>query len=160
VAALCIHSTVFYADAIGRVCRAYLHTPVSSSSTVSTPAPTLHHSICESDLSKPIPPSRSNSLVFSQPSKDIRDVHKHISTPLPPSRSNSLVLSQPLKDIRDVYKYCMSLVSSVSEQLHFPTPRHMRLFWQLLIRSLLPDAAVRSLFEIWNPHDIPADFST
>jgi hypothetical protein len=52
---------------------AYLHTPASS--TVSTPAPALHNSICESEPSKP--PTRSNSLILSQPSKDIRDVHKH-----------------------------------------------------------------------------------
>ena len=54
----------------------------------------------------------------------------------------------------------MSLVSSVSEQRHFPAPWHMRLFWQLryLRRSFLSDAAVRTLCEIWNPHDIPADF--
>jgi len=56
---------------------AYLHTPASSSSTVSTPAPALHSSICESDLTKPLPLARSSSHVFSQPSKDIRDVHKH-----------------------------------------------------------------------------------
>ncbi len=58
---------------------AYLHTPASSSSssTVSTPAPALHHSICEPDNTKPLPPSRSNSLTLSQPSKDIREVHKH-----------------------------------------------------------------------------------
>src|ERR1700761_9538065 len=56
---------------------AYLHTPSSSSSsTVSTPAP-LHHSICDPDNSKPIAPSRSNSLSLSQPSKDTREVHKH-----------------------------------------------------------------------------------
>jgi len=53
---------------------AYLHTPASSS-TVSTPAPALHNSICESEPSKP--PARSNSHILSQPSKDIRDVHKH-----------------------------------------------------------------------------------
>lgn len=53
---------------------AYLHTPASSSSTVSTPAPALHTSICESDLTKPLPPARSSSLILSQPSKDI---HKH-----------------------------------------------------------------------------------
>jgi len=53
---------------------AYVHTP---SSTVSTPAPALHNSICESEPTKP--PARSNSqiLSLSQPSKDIRDVHKH-----------------------------------------------------------------------------------
>jgi len=83
---------------------AYLHTPASSSSTVSTPAPALHSSICESDLSKPLPPTRPNSHIISQPSKDIRDVHKH--------------------------KYVTGLV----------------------------DAAVRSLCEIWTPHDIPAVF--
>ncbi|KAI0302524.1 hypothetical protein BC826DRAFT_984817 [Russula brevipes] len=83
---------------------AYLHTPASSSSTVSTPAPALPNSICESDLSKPLPPARSHTL--SQPTKDIRDVHKH--------------------------KYVTGLV----------------------------DAAVRSLCEIWNPHDIPAVFLT
>ncbi|KAI0283583.1 hypothetical protein BGY98DRAFT_681103 [Russula aff. rugulosa BPL654] len=82
---------------------AYLHTPASSSSTVSTPAPALHNSICESDLTKPLPPARSSSLILSQPSKDI---HKH--------------------------KYASGLV----------------------------DAAVRSLCEVWNPHDIPAVFLT
>jgi len=85
---------------------AYLHTPASSSSIVSTPAPVLHSSICESDLTKPLPPARSSSHILSQPSKDIRDVHKH--------------------------KYVTGLV----------------------------DAAVRSLCEIWNPHDIPAVFLT
>ncbi|KAF8482730.1 hypothetical protein DFH94DRAFT_378328 [Russula ochroleuca] len=85
---------------------AYLHTPVSSSSTVSTPAPAPHNSICESDLTKSLPPARSNTHILSQPSKDIRDVHKH--------------------------KYVTGLV----------------------------DAAVRSLCEIWSPHDIPAVFLT
>jgi len=85
---------------------AYLHTPSSSSSSsVSTPAP-LTHSICDPDNSKPIPPSRSNSLSLSQPSKDTREVHKH--------------------------KYVTGLV----------------------------DAAVRSLWEIWNPNDIPIVFLT
>jgi hypothetical protein len=54
---------------------AYLHTPASSSSTVSIPAPTLPNSICEPDLSKPLPPARSHTL--SRPTKDIRDVQKH-----------------------------------------------------------------------------------
>jgi len=85
---------------------AYMHTPASSSSIVSTPAPALHASICESDLTKPLPPARSSSHIPSQPSKDIRDVHKH--------------------------KYVTGLV----------------------------DAAVRSLCEIWSPHDIPAVFLT
>lgn len=82
---------------------AYLHTPASSSSSVSTPAPALH-SICEPDNSKPLPPSRSNTLTLSQPSKDIREVHKH--------------------------KHVAGLV----------------------------DATVRSLWEIWNPNDIPTVF--
>ena len=56
---------------------AYMHTPASSSSIVSTPAPALHASICESDLTKPLPPARSSGHIPSQPSKDIRDVHKH-----------------------------------------------------------------------------------
>jgi len=56
---------------------ACLHTPSSSSSSnVSTPAPALHNSICEPDNAKPLP-SRSNSVILSQPSKDIREVHKH-----------------------------------------------------------------------------------
>ena len=38
----------------------YLHTLASSSLNVSTPAPALHNSICESDLTKPLPP-HSNS---------------------------------------------------------------------------------------------------
>jgi hypothetical protein len=87
---------------------AHLHTPASSSSScVSTPAP-VHHSICDPDIPKPLPPSRSrtNSLSISQPSKDIREVHKH--------------------------KYVTGLV----------------------------DAAVRSLWEIWNPNDIPMAFLT
>ncbi|KAH9022247.1 hypothetical protein EDB84DRAFT_1274674 [Lactarius hengduanensis] len=90
---------------------AYLHTPASassssSSSSVSTPAPAFPHSLCEPDNTKPPPPSRSNSLTLSQPSKDIREVHKH--------------------------KYVTGLV----------------------------DAAVRSLWEIWNPNDIPVVFLT
>src|SRR5260370_42541540 len=55
---------------------AYLHTPASLSSNVSTPAPALHNSICESDLTNPLPP-HSNSHIPSQPLKDIRNVHKH-----------------------------------------------------------------------------------
>ncbi|KAH9051403.1 hypothetical protein EDB83DRAFT_2397902 [Lactarius deliciosus] len=83
---------------------AYLHTPASassssSSSSVSTPAPAFPHSICEPDNTKPPPPSRSNSLTLSQPSKDIREVHNI-------------------------------------------------------------NAAVRSLWEIWNPNDIPMVFLT
>ncbi|KAH9054199.1 hypothetical protein EDB87DRAFT_1568567 [Lactarius vividus] len=69
---------------------AYLHTPASASSSSSSPPPS----------------SRSNSLTLSQPSKDIREVHKH--------------------------KYVTGLV----------------------------DAAVRSLWEIWNPNDIPMVFLT
>ena len=84
---------------------AYLHTPASSSSTVSTPAPALHNSICESDLSKPLPPARSSSHTFSQPSKDIRDVHKH--------------------------KYVTGLVGELVS--HLPATWHMRLFGRLLV---------------------------
>ena len=54
-----------------------LHSPVLSSLTLLTPVPTLHHSICKSDLSKPLLLSHSNSVILSQPLKDIRDVHKH-----------------------------------------------------------------------------------
>src|SRR5258708_7216674 len=55
---------------------AYLHTPASSSLNVLTPAPALHNSICELDLTKPLPP-HSNSHIPSQPLKDIHDIHKH-----------------------------------------------------------------------------------
>ncbi|KAI0305543.1 hypothetical protein B0F90DRAFT_1815154 [Multifurca ochricompacta] len=85
---------------------AYLHTPASSSSFVSTPAPTLQIPACESDLPKSLPPSRSISHILSQPSKDIREVHKH--------------------------KYVTGLV----------------------------DAAVKSLCDIWDPHDVPTVFLT
>jgi len=112
---------------------ACLHTPASSS-TVSTPAPALHSSICESDLSKPLPPTRSSSHILSQPSKDIRDVHKH--------------------------KYVTGLVGECTE----PFPRNLALapapeasFTQTRTLSTL-DAAVRSLCEIWSPHDIPTVF--
>ena len=53
----------------------------------------------------------------------------------------------------------MPVVSLVSGQRRFPAPRHYRLFGRLR-RSFLPDAAVRSLCEVWNPHDIPAVFLT
>jgi hypothetical protein len=50
---------------------AYLDTPVSSSSSsVSTPAPALHHSICDPDT-KPLLPSWTNTLQLS------KDIHKH-----------------------------------------------------------------------------------
>jgi len=104
-----------------------LHSPVSSSSTVSTPVPTLHHSTCESDLSKPLSPSRSNSLILLQPSKGIR-----ASFNISPAISRCLVLSHTVS-------HCLAPSRVVS-------------------RSFLPDAAVRSLCEIWNPHDIFADF--
>src|SRR5258708_561569 len=55
---------------------AYLHTPASLSSNVSTPAPALHNSICESDLTKTLA-TNSNSHSLLQPLKDIRNVHKH-----------------------------------------------------------------------------------
>ncbi|KAI9442391.1 hypothetical protein H4582DRAFT_1928168 [Lactarius indigo] len=66
---------------------AYLHTPASassssSSSSVSTPAPAFPHSICELDNTKPPPPSRSNSLILSQPSKDIREIWNHNDIPM------------------------------------------------------------------------------
>src|SRR5258707_14463124 len=99
----------------------YLHTPASSSSNVSTPAPALHNSIYKSDLTKPLPP-HSNSHIPSQPLKDIRDVHKH--------------------------KYVTGLVSEYLGDFYF------------LRHSFLPDAAIRSLCEIWNPHDIPTVFLT
>ena len=99
----------------------YLHTPASLSSNVSTPAPALHNSICESDLTKPLPP-HSNSHIPSQPLKDIRDVHKH--------------------------KYVTGLIGEYLGDFYF------------LRHSFLPDAAIRSLCEIWNLHDIPAVFLT
>src|SRR6266566_2782571 len=55
----------------------YMHTPASSSSIVSTPVPALHASICETDLTKPLPPACSSSHIPLQPSKDIRNIHKH-----------------------------------------------------------------------------------
>ena len=44
----------------------YLHTPLSTSSTVSTCARALYHSTSESDLSKPLLPSCSNRHIPSQ----------------------------------------------------------------------------------------------
>ena len=56
----------------------------------------------------------------------------------------------------------MSLVSSVSERAVSPLPGPCAYSgnFDFLRRSSPPDAAVRSLCEIWNPHDIPAVFLT
>jgi hypothetical protein len=56
----------------------------------------------------------------------------------------------------------MSLVSSVSERAISPLPGPCAYSgnFDFLRRSSPPDAAVRSLCEIWNPHDIPAVFLT